>query len=54
MPKETSDIVIKKLFEVFLKVNGRRPRILLIGISKTEVKLQKTAIKLAEIGFDLY
>jgi len=55
MPRDTADVEVKKLLQDFFIVNGRRPRVLLstTNENKSEIELQKTAIRLAEIGLDV-
>ena len=55
MPRDTADVEVKKLLQDFFIVNGRRPRVLLstTNENKSEIELQKTALRLAEIGLDV-
>ena len=55
MPRDTADVEVKKLLQDFFTVNGRRPRVLLstTNENKSEIELQKTALRLAEIGLDV-
>jgi len=55
MPRDTADVELKKLLQDFFIVNGRRPRVLLstTNENKSEIELQKTALRLAEIGLDV-
>ena len=55
MPRDTADVEVKKLLQDFFIINGRRPRILLstTNENKSEIELQKTALRLAEIGLDV-
>ena len=55
MPRDTADVELKKLLQDFFIVNGRRPRVLLstTNENKLEIELQKTALRLAEIGLDV-
>ena len=55
MPRDTADVEVKKLLQDFFIINGRRPRVLLstTNENKSEIELQKTALRLAEIGLDV-
>ena len=55
MPRDTADVEVKKLLQDFFIVNGRRSRVLLstTNENKSEIELQKTALRLAEIGLDV-
>ena len=55
MHRDTADVELKKLLQDFFIVNGRRPRVLLstTNENKSEIELQKTALRLAEIGLDV-
>ena len=55
MPRDTANVEVKKLLQDFFTVNGRRPRVLLstTNENKSEIELQKTALRLAEIGLDV-
>jgi len=55
MSKKSNVILIEKLHEVFIDINGRRPRILLSSTAtiKNQGELHKIAIQFSDFGFDV-
>jgi len=55
MSKKSNVILIEKLLEVFIDINGRRPRILLSSTAtiKNQDELHKIAIQFSDFGFDV-
>ena len=55
MSKKSNVILVEKLLEVFIDINGRRPRILLSSTEtiKTQDELHKVAIQFSDFGFDV-
>ena len=55
MSKKTDVILVEKLLEVFVDINGRRPRILLSSTEtiKNQNELHKVAIQFSDLGFDV-
>lgn len=55
MSKKSNVILIEKLLEVFIDINGRRPRILLSSTAtiKNQDELHKVAIQFSDFGFDV-
>jgi len=55
MSKKSNVILAEKLLEVFIDINGRRPRILLSSTAtiKNQDELHKIAIQFSDFGFDV-
>jgi len=55
MSKKSNITLIEKLLEVFIDINGRRPRILLSSTAtiKNQDELHKIAIQFSDFGFDV-
>jgi len=55
MSKKSNVILVEKLLEVFIDINGRRPRILLSSTEtiKNQDELHKVAIQFSDFGFDV-
>ena len=55
MSKKSNIILIEKLLEIFIDINGRRPRILLSSTAtiKNQGELHKIAIQFSDFGFDV-
>ena len=55
MSKKSNIILIEKLLEIFIDINGRRPRILLSSTAtiKNQDELHKIAIQFSDFGFDV-